>query len=782
MTIEDVHSCVGCAMCVDLCPQHAIRFSPDENGYLRPSVNADQCVQCGLCYDKCIAENEPLRHDLHDEHPYAAWTTDDELICHSASGGVFAQVAKDFLCQPDSVVYGATLADDGHVRHIAVTLAEDLHLLQNSKYKQSNVTRIYSDVRTQLRGGRRVLFSGTPCQIAAVYAFCGRHDNLYTAEILCHGVPSDYLSELAVRLEDARRIHTFRTKSLGWARGNRTVYEAKDGTIYEKDRYRNDFHFRAYLSFSLNRESCRSCPFARAERVADITMGDFWGLDKQKYNHPQGVSVLLVNSAKGEQLTASECLYRKPATWDEITRLNQNLFMPTNYSTFRLSDRVHELRQWPVWKQKFMLQNGFTNKWLNGGYQLLFDIFTSPKRRKAQRETAERRAGLLRQMRSQQPKAGILTTYFAANFGAMLQPYALKRVLENEGCQAEFIRYKQKAVYEGHLPFGWQKIKGRSLSAVAGILASLPFALVQYARLQRFRKRYLQRDGSFSNVIPQDKDYYIFGSDQIWNPKNTNGFDDIYFGTFPTQQSARKIAYAASGEKIAFTPDENTYLAAHLSNFDAISVREKTLKEQLDAHVRPCCDTIGQAAFPEIEVVLDPTLLATKDILDELPARHPLDGQAFTFCYLLRNSMSFLPKIHAYSRAKGLPLVILTSTPKKEAMLYAVRHRDVHYFPSAGMDLFLGCERYAEYVFTPSFHGSVFAVVNHKPLFALQLGDGLDTRASDLLRELDMAGRLVTLNSDWNACPDIDYNAVERILIRKRQHSLDFLRKNMTAK
>lgn len=777
MTIEDVHSCVGCALCSDICPQKAITFSQDKNGYLRPVINHDLCVQCNICYDTCIAEKEAsvIRHSLEEEKTYAAWTTDDELIKRSASGGVFAQVAKDFLCEPDSVVYGATLTDDGDVRHIAITRIEDLPLLQNSKYKQSNLNGVYADVRAQLRSGKRVLFSGTPCQIAAVYAFCNHHEHLYTAEILCHGVPSDYLSEIAVLLENAKRIYKFRTKSLGWARGNRTVYEAQDGQIYEKDRFRNDFHFRAYLSFSLNRESCRNCPFAKPERVADITMGDFWGLDKNKYNHPSGVSVLLVNSSKGEQLTSSNQLYRKPTSWEEITRLNQNLFMPTNYSIFHLSGRVHELRQWPIWKQKFVLQNGFTNKWLFFAYKQLFAICSLPQSIRAKRETAQQRTKLLQRIHDGQKKVGILTTYFAANFGAMLQPYALKRVLENDGYHVDFIRYKQSAVYAGHLPLSWQKLRGKPLSSIAGILAAFPAAYIQYRRLQYFCKQHLQADSSFCNDIPQDKDFYIFGSDQIWNPKNTNGFDDIYFGTFPTKAGARKIAYAASGEKISFTPEECHYLSSHLTNFDAISVREPSLKQQLESHLHA-------NIFPAIDVVLDPTLLATKDILDELPASHPLGGKPFVFCYLLRQSMAFLPKIHAFAQMKGLPLVVLTSTPKKEAFFYAAKHRDVHYFNAAGMDIFLGCERYAEFVFTPSFHGCAFAIINHKPLFALQLSDGLDTRPADLLRSVGMGNRLVTFNSDWNACPPTDYSSVDKEVMRLREYSHNFLLKHMIAR
>lgn len=773
MTIETVHNCIGCGLCVDVCPHKAILLKEDKNGYYSPMIDRTQCVDCGLCLKKCIAENEAsiVRHPLEEETVYAAWTTDDELIKKSASGGVFAQVAKDFLHQGSSVVYGATLTDDTRVKHIRIESADDLYKLQNSKYQQSDMSGIYSDVKTQLQSGKRVLFSGTPCQVAAVYAFCGKSERLYTAEILCHGVPSNYLAQLAIRLEDARRIKQYRTKSEGWERGSRTVYESKDGKIYEKHRYCDDFHIRAYQSFSLNRKSCGECPFARAERVADITMGDFWGLDKSKYNHYQGVSVLIVNSEKGEELTTSGHLYRKPTTWPEITSVNQNVYMPTNYSVFKLADKVHELKQKPLWLQKIVVQNGLSNRLLKAAYMLFYTIWSLPGRMKAKREADKCRSELLQRTEALRPKVGILTTYFAANYGAMLQPYALKRVFENEGCQVEFIRYKQPSVYAGHLPLSRRKLEGRSLSSALGVIAASPLAYIQYWRMQRFRKHYLQSDSSFSTVIPQDKQLYVFGSDQIWNPKNTNGFDDIYFGSFRVPAGAKKIAYAASGERIAFTPDECEYLRTHLPNFDAISVREKSLKQQLEQHV----DTKG---LPAIDVVFDPTLLATKDILDELPARHPLKGKPFVFCYVIRDCLAFLPKIHEFARARKLPFVILTSTPKKEALLFAAKHRDVHYFSTAGMDLFLGCERYAEYVFTPSFHGSVFALINHKPLFSLLLNDGLDTRVVDLLCSVKQEGRLVTLDANWDACPEMDYNTVEQLLVRQRKHSLDFIRNN----
>ena len=772
--IETIENCTGCALCADVCPHNAITMAEDENGYVHPKLNKDICEECGVCERKCIAihPDEVQRHSLADEIPYAAWTTDNRLIRDSASGGIFAQAAVDFLETKGARVYGAALTEQSYVRHIGIERREDITLLQNSKYQQSDTSGIYRQVLSDLKAGKRVLFSGTPCQVAALYKLAGDNANLFTAELVCHGVPSNYLAQLAVKLEGARRIAQYRTKSLGWEKGNRTVYAAQDGTVYEKDRFRNDFHFRAYLSFAINRKSCRKCPFARAERVADITLGDFWGLNKAKYGHFEGVSVVLVNSAKGRFLTDSANIVKKLTTWEEITRVNQNLYMPTAYYTVNLSDKVHLLKKLSLWKQKLVLQNGVQNRYVDFIYQKLFALLTINRRVRYRREGEKRRKALLDDIRRIKPKAGILTTYFAANFGAMLQPFALKRVLENEGCDVELIRYKQKNVYDGHLPISMEKIKQVGFSGLLGVIAALPFSFLQYRRLQHFKREYLQPDDSFEAAIPMNKDYYFFGSDQIWNPKNTGGFDEVYFGNFKVKPSAKKIAYAASGERIAYTETECSYLKKNLQNFDAISVREKTLKQQLEKNT----------GVTDIEVVLDPTLLATQDILNELPCTNPLPDEPFVFFYQLRKSLDYLSKIHGFARSKRMKLVIISSTPKKDLLLYALKHKDVLYKPSAGMDVFLGCERFAEYVFTPSFHGCAFAIIYHKHLFALQLEDGLDTRVQDLLCLTGMRERCVHLNENWTQIPETDYSVVEAKLEQLRTSSMKYIRKNLKQK
>ncbi len=398
--------CCGCASCVDACPQKALSLVEDKNCFLSIRVDEDKCVGCHLCERQChLLHPEHLqRHDARKVHPWAGWSTRQELIEKSASGGIFAQLAYDFLA-PGSAephyVYGAALQSDGNVRHMEISSRQELPLLQNSKYQQSDVQGIYALVRTRLKSGAAVIFSGVPCQVAALYSFLGPDsvltEKLYTIEVLCHGVPTQALYRTALRVENAKRIVTYRTKDeAGWIHNNnRLTYEMKDGREVTKKKHVYDFLFRAYLEFSFSRKNCFQCPYATISRVSDITLADFWGWDKSNrkelYRNHWGISIITPNSDKGVALVkGSPELHLVETSWQEFLPKNQNFFMPNNHFLFAGADKIHRILQLPLWCQKFIFQNGFSNRYLNEAYKRIMAILLFFKHRREENEVKKR--------------------------------------------------------------------------------------------------------------------------------------------------------------------------------------------------------------------------------------------------------------------------------------------------------------------------------------------------------------------------------------------------------
>ncbi len=363
-------------------------------------------------------------------------------------------------------------------------------------------------------------------------------------------------------------------------------------------------------------------------------------------------------------------------------------------------------------------------------------------------------------------KVGILTTYFASNYGAMLQPFALKRVLEQEGCDVEMIRYEQKDISHVYNPLYIGKFIQPKVTAAIASLIFLPNALAKERKFRRFCQTYINPEPGFSVEIPSDKDFYFIGSDQLWRTfGNDEHFDPVYMGYFQTKAGARKISYAVSGEHLSLTPDNCEYLKKAFRNFDMISVRE----ESRAVDFRPLAEQ-------PVEVVLDPTLLAEPALYGELASNDPLPNHPYVLFYCVRRSQHFVKKVYQYARQHGCHLLIFSEGVKPSLLLFAMRHHDVHYQVNAGEEEFLGAMQKAQAVFTPSFHGSAFAIINHRNLYALMLDDGHDHRPEELLRALGMDHHLLKINGPITDVP-INYPEVEIRLQKLRTHSLDFVRR-----
>ncbi len=298
--------CIGCQACAEICPTHAIVFSRDIWGEGKAAADANKCIECGLCERIC-----PGIHAEFNEIPETvSAVVSEKHRSTGSSGGVFFEIASRFI-EDGGAVYGAAFDDELKLIHKRAETQRDLIPLCKSKYIHSDMSGIYLAVRNDLKNGKKVLFVGTPCQASAVKSlfFEQYKEQLYVADFLCHGTGTQRIFDACIHEEEKKcggRItdFCFRAKS---RKAEHSFSYTLDNGKKQKTVSGYDFEFPYYYSFlkyTIFNDACYSCPYAQNARVGDITLGDFWGI--QRYNHSlkdwQGVSMLAVNSEKGRQL------------------------------------------------------------------------------------------------------------------------------------------------------------------------------------------------------------------------------------------------------------------------------------------------------------------------------------------------------------------------------------------------------------------------------------------------------------------------------------------------
>ncbi len=293
--------CVGCGACADACGVGCISMLGDAEGFAYPEIDKTKCVNCGACDKACPAlnvgnEREKIPGTL------LAVNRDEAVVGASSSGGVFSALA-DKVISEGGIVFGAAFDSDFGVHHIFAENSDELEKLRTSKYVQSNTGDIYSVVRRELKSGRKVLFSGTPCQVNAMRLFLGKeYENLLLVDFICHGVPSEkvwhkYLN--AVSKGSKVSSVSFRDKQDGWK--NYSVKIKSEAGEY-KSLFSNDPYMRLFLSDNILRPSCYSCPAKGNNRLADITIADAWGMNE---NNPldsnnRGLSLIFLRTPRGD--------------------------------------------------------------------------------------------------------------------------------------------------------------------------------------------------------------------------------------------------------------------------------------------------------------------------------------------------------------------------------------------------------------------------------------------------------------------------------------------------
>ena len=302
VNVVDRTLCCGCGACEQICPKHCVQMVADEEGFLYPKVDQEKCIKCGLCEKICSFKKS--RRTIKPLNVFAAINNDKSVRAISSSGGVFGAIAKKIL-EDGGLVFGAAFDDDWTVCITFVDNVRELHKLQGAKYVQARVGNSYLKCESFLKKGRTVLFSGTPCQISGLKHYLrDEYDNLITCEVVCHGTPSpqvwkNFLKDCFGNSKDIFCI-SFRDKRSGWKEYSFSLKGKKDIS----SPYKEVSYMRAFLWDLILRPSCYHCKMKSGRSLADITLGDFWGIEKIKpeLDDDKGVSLVLINSVKGGAL------------------------------------------------------------------------------------------------------------------------------------------------------------------------------------------------------------------------------------------------------------------------------------------------------------------------------------------------------------------------------------------------------------------------------------------------------------------------------------------------
>lgn len=505
--------CTGCGACVNICPKNIITMKYDKEGFIYPQVDGE-CINCGVCLNVCPALKKIKLHNT--PKSFAVWANDD-IRSKSSSGGMFTLMAE-YVLEHNGAVCGAVYAEDYQtVYHAWANTKEELDALRGSKYLQSDTKNTYKEAKKFLDNGRMVLYTGCPCQIAGLYAYLGKdYDNLYTADLICHGSNSvfayqSFLKEFA----EGKKIKkvAFRDKKMfKWISSFVAYYE--DGT-YKKDTRENRSWYKGFLNGVINRLCCYECNYAKAERIADITLGDCWEIHRinRNYDDKNGTSLVLINSEKGKILMGlleDRMKLCQEIPLSEIRKYNGQLNKPTKKHIYRDVFFTH------------LKQFGY-NKALKYALGERFDI-------------------------------GIVGWWFATNYGSSLTYFALGTVLKKLNKQILFVPITK---IDGT---PWEKECLEIISFIS-----------EYFRIGKNR--------DFDKMIEFNSfcDAFMLGSDQMWRAGTINLVGYSFFLDF-VNKDKKKIAFSSSfgGEVFSDNGTLCDTVRDFLKRFDAISVREKS--------------------------------------------------------------------------------------------------------------------------------------------------------------------------------------------------------------
>lgn len=349
--ICELEKCCGCKACMNICPKQAIKMEMNEKGFEYPKINQELCINCGLCKKVCPVNtpkklNTPIK-------VYACKNKNQTVRGSSSSGGVFEEICKEILNE-NGIVYGAIFNSDNIVEHGKAETLEELEKIKKSKYVQSNMKKVYLKVREDLKLNKKVLFSGTPCQVEAIdNSNVINKENLFLVDVVCHGVPSpkifeEYKNYLEEKYESKIINVNFRFKNEKSTQNIKIDFE--NGESYISNVSEGDYFYKLFLEDIILRDSCYECKYKEFERYGDISLADFWGYEKgsaKNFGDNKGISLVLVNSEKGMRM------FDKIKNNIDYMEVSKEECYPYNcFSNFSKPERYDR-----IWKD--YLENGF---------------------------------------------------------------------------------------------------------------------------------------------------------------------------------------------------------------------------------------------------------------------------------------------------------------------------------------------------------------------------------------------------------------------------------------
>ncbi len=325
-----IKNCCGCAKCEAVCPTNAITMQ-FKGGHYYPVINKDLCIDCKKCAKEC---NFTLNNNGMPLFAYAV-KHNEKIRMQSSSGGAFTALS-DYILKNGGRVYGADFDNNMHLCHTLADTPQKRDRMRGTKYIQSDMTGVYKQIRADLKANLPVLFVGTPCQVNAVKSYVGENEGLYTADLICHGVPSPevwkkYIEYIEKKFGKKIKFFSFRNKDIAWRSYSGRITFSDDSVLSNTDlsnAYIELFRYDLTL-----RECCTSCPFTSLSRVGDITLGDFWGIENvlPEIDDNKGISAVFVNTEKGAKLFEAvkgnlECF---KVSSEQIAKRQPNLSRPS---------------------------------------------------------------------------------------------------------------------------------------------------------------------------------------------------------------------------------------------------------------------------------------------------------------------------------------------------------------------------------------------------------------------------------------------------------------------